>query len=211
MRADLFVFGDSIAFGAFDTAGGWVQRLKSKIDQRNLTEEEYAVYAYNVSISGDTTEDLLVRIKDEYDRRCGEKEQLFIFAIGINDTYVFEETGKANIDLEIFKKNISELYNFSNRFSEKIAFVSLTPVDEALVVPVPWRTEISYKNEVIATYNSALEDLVSQMGISFIDVWSTYLELEYENLLSDGLHPNPDGHKVIAELVEPLVKSWGIL
>ena len=37
----LLVFGDSITYGAWDLEGGWVQRLRSFIDKKNLTDPNF--------------------------------------------------------------------------------------------------------------------------------------------------------------------------
>lgn len=54
------IFGDSITWGASDSEkGGWVERLKIYFG------EKYDINVYNLGISGDATEDLLVRIEKE--------------------------------------------------------------------------------------------------------------------------------------------------
>ena len=211
MQADLYVFGDSIAYGAFDTVGGWVQRIRAKIDSRNITEDDYWVYLANVSISGNTSTDLLERFEIEYLNRKSDDEQIFIFAIGINDSYVFNETGEPIISLEQYKNNLSSLYDATSKYGNKIAFVGLTPVDESKVNPVPWRTEISYFNSSVAQYNAALKEFAATKQVPFIDMWQAFNELNYTALLSDGLHPNNEGHELMAAKIEPLIKSWGLL
>ena len=66
MPKQLFIFGDSISFGAWDTKGGWAQRLKNHYDKL-VVESDFDFYCltYILGVSGDTTEDLLKRFDFE--------------------------------------------------------------------------------------------------------------------------------------------------
>ena len=37
----ILIFGDSITYGAWDKEGGWVQRLRKFLDERNLTDPNF--------------------------------------------------------------------------------------------------------------------------------------------------------------------------
>ena len=80
----ILVFGDSIAYGAWDREGGWVQRLRRFLDEKNSD-----VLVYNLSIDSDTTEDLLERFEFETKQRIRGDEIILIFAIGVNDSQIF--------------------------------------------------------------------------------------------------------------------------
>ena len=55
----IFIFGDSIAYGAWDPAGGWVERLRQWLFVTTRDEYNLGTFLYNLSIVGDTTADLL--------------------------------------------------------------------------------------------------------------------------------------------------------
>ena len=38
---NILIFGDSIVYGARDKKGGWVQRLREFVDEKNLNEKDY--------------------------------------------------------------------------------------------------------------------------------------------------------------------------
>ena len=48
----ILIFGDSIAWGAWDKEGGWVQRLRKLIDEKNLSDPEFYCLVYNLGVSG---------------------------------------------------------------------------------------------------------------------------------------------------------------
>lgn len=87
--------GHSITMGFWDPAGGWVQRLREKLDERALEEqdEELVCEVYNLGVSGDYTTDLLERFDEEVERRLWEEDETtIILQIGANDIiYLSEE------------------------------------------------------------------------------------------------------------------------
>jgi hypothetical protein len=65
----IFLFGDSIAYGAWDPEGGWVERLRQWLFVTTRDEYNLGTFLYNLSIVGDTTTDLLKRFTTEIEAR----------------------------------------------------------------------------------------------------------------------------------------------
>ena len=186
MEQTICIFGDSITWGAVDPEnGGWVAQLRRYFE----TNDEYNVSVYNNGISGDNTDDLLIRFKVE----CVAREpQIIIFAIGINDSQYIKTKDNPRVSLEKFQNNLEELINQAKNFSDKIVFISLTRIEEEKLMPIPWiAKEIFYDNDNVAKYNAVIEKVSSEHNLPFIDLLNL-LELSD---LSDGLHPNSNGHK----------------
>ncbi|MBI4154197.1 hypothetical protein HY501_02585 [Candidatus Woesearchaeota archaeon] len=191
----ILVFGDSIVYGVGDKEGGWVGRLRRYLDEKT----EY--FVYNLGIPGDTTNGLLERLEPETKNRLpgiSGEELAIIFAIGINDAMFITRTKKLNIEAEKFRENIAELIESAGRFSAKIVFVGMTPVDESKVDPIPWHDGGSYRNMCISEFNHTIKDLCSRNEICFVDVFDS-IDL---GMLEDGVHPNSDGHEKIFKLVK---------
>ncbi|MDO9399754.1 MAG: GDSL-type esterase/lipase family protein [bacterium] len=189
---NILIFGDSIVYGAFDPeAGGWADRLKAFFfkDGRN-----YDYFVYNLGISGDTTENLLERFEFETKQRSDEDKTSFIFSIGINDSAWMHSKNNHWVLPNKFIDNIKKLIQLAQKFSSKIIFVSLSPVDETKTTPIPWNTDLSYKNEWIQEYNKIIKSICEENKILFIDVFEKFIKLDYTKLLEDGLHPNSKGH-----------------
>ncbi len=136
------VFGDSIVYGAWDKEGGWVQRLR-----KFLEEKQEDVLVYNLGVSGDTTDSLLERFQAEAKARLKDSEGVIIISIGVNDSHLFKN--KNCVPLEKFQQNIKRLVSLSKEISSKVIFVGLTPVDETKTTPIPWDKDRFYKNEYI--------------------------------------------------------------
>ncbi len=184
METTICIFGDSITWGAVDSEnGGWVARLRHYFEANN---NDIAVY--NQGVSGDNTDDLLVRFKIE----CIAREpQIIIFAIGINDSQYIMTKDNPRVSIEKFQNNLVELINQAKNFSNKIIFIGLTKVDESKVMPIPWSKEKFYDNDNIAKYNLVIKGVSAEYNLLFLDMFDL-LEM---NDLDDGLHPNSEGHK----------------
>ncbi|MBU4000173.1 SGNH/GDSL hydrolase family protein, partial [Patescibacteria group bacterium] len=83
----ILVFGDSIAYGAWDKEGGWVERLKVFTNRKAISSGlEFYCAVYNLAIDGDYTRTLLKRLESETKQRADVgQETIFVFAIGKND------------------------------------------------------------------------------------------------------------------------------
>ena len=205
----ILIFGDSITYGAWDKEGGWVQRLRRFLDEKNLTSPDFYFVVYNLGISGDTSEDLLERFEFETKQRLKEhKETIVAFAIGINDSQFVHSEGDHRVPIEKFKNNLQELIKLAQKFSLKIIFVGLTPVDEKKTTPIPWDSDKFYKNEYIEKYNQVIKKVCEENKIYFIEIFEKFKATGYQELLEDGLHPNSKGHKRIFEIVKDfLIKN----
>jgi lysophospholipase L1-like esterase len=167
---------------------------------------------YNLGIPIDeTTEDILSRIEVELKARTTpefKSENIVIFAIGINDSQFVHSEGKHGVSIDKFKDNIQKLISLAQKFSSKIIFVGLTPVDETKTTPIPWNADKSYKNGYIKKYNEVIKKVCEENKIYFIEIFEKLKELNYQELLEDGLHPNSSGHQKIFEIVKDfLIKN----
>jgi lysophospholipase L1-like esterase len=83
----ILVFGDSIAYGAWDTQGGWVERLKCDAHlQTAQSRGANKLQIINLGIGGDTSTKILKRMHDEIVARKDPKWPLaLIIGLGIND------------------------------------------------------------------------------------------------------------------------------
>ena len=174
MEQTICIFGDSIAWGAWDPEnGGWVSLLRRYFETNN-----YNIVIYNQGVCGDTTDNLLVRFKTE----CVAREpQTIIFAIGINDSQYVNSKDNPRVSLEKFQNNLVELIKQAKNFSNKILFIGLTKVEDGQF----------YNNDNIAKYNAMIEKVSAEHKLPFLNLFDL---LETSDLY-DGLHPNSEGHK----------------
>ena len=212
--AILLVFGDSIAWGAWDPeGGGWVQRLKRTIDRKTLQEPDFHTLVYNLGISGNDTDALVERFLPEAQQRLRETEEeaVVLFAIGINDSQYIQSQKTNRVPLDRFEQNLRVLMEQSRRIARQTLFLEITPVDESRTAPVLWNPDKFYTHEHIQKYNRVLRSLCFEYEIPLVELYQGFLKQGHVDLLWDGLHPNTRGHQWIAQRVEEFLFGRGIL
>lgn len=200
--AKILVFGDSIAYGKWDKYGGWVQRLRHHIDETyNLTENKN-IQVYNLSIPGEITTRLCTRIRGEMVMRIPladtKENNLIIIAIGINDTNVHNWISGKQTPLTEFKQNIKQLISLSSNEYSKCVVMGLTPINEPKYEE---RFQGRLFNKTIQEYDTAIREVATKRDIPFVDLFEVLQSKHYGQTLTDGIHPNSEGHKMISELV----------
>jgi len=192
---DICIFGNSIVWGVYDPEnGGWAAMLK------NYYEEKDGRSVYALGICGDTTEGLLKRLEIE---ALVRGPSFIIFAIGINDSQFLKQENKTQISLEKFKENLEELFATANKFTDKIAFIGPTNVDDSRVSIDSYADDHLYRSELVENYNNAIKDFCKNKNIPFLNVFS----LLTKDDLEDGLHPNSQGHKKLFFEIKDFLKK----
>jgi len=192
MSKRICVFGASITRGSWDMEmGGWVNRLRLAIEK--IIDRKYSVY--NLGISGETTEDLLIRLKNECEARC---PGIVIIGIGSNDLSYRNELKKYLVSPDNFYENLKKFKKIVNLFTKKLIFIGLTMVDESKTLPVPFGEKPFFRNDNIEKYNKIIKNFCMENNLPFIEMYDL---IEKEDL-EDGLHPNSVGHKKIFQKVK---------
>lgn len=207
---NIIIFGDSIAWGAWDREGGWANRVSRWANEISIGSEfEKEIYVYNLGIPGDSTRTLLERAKDELDRRT-DGDLILIFAIGANDTIFDPKDNNRNpaTSPEEFRANMEKLIALGKYYSAKATvFVGLTPVNEDKTIPVSWDKKISYSNFWLNEYEKIIVDVAKENNVSHISMWDIFAGGDWRSMLPDGLHPNSDGHKLMFEELKKFLED----
>lgn len=193
------IFGDSITFGRGDDLNrGWCGRLKEYFESK-----DYYNCLYNLGICGDTTKTLLERFDSEAKARIkfirDQDRQVIVFSIGINDSRLLSKQKIAETEINDFEKNIQTLIDKAKKHTREIIFIGLTPVNESITSNYEGTT---FTNKRINLFNSKIKEICKKNGLPFFDLFKEFSELDYFELLSDGLHPNSEGYVEIFELVK---------
>ena len=135
MSKKLCIWGDSITWGANDSElGGWVNRLRLFIESQNTD-----VRVYNLGISADTTTNVLERFRAEAKARVPD---MIVFALGVNDSSYITSEDNPVVSLEKFITNLTDILRQAKEFTNTIAFIGITPVDESKCKPLSNRPDI---------------------------------------------------------------------
>lgn len=184
MEKIINIFGDSIVWGAYDSEGGWADRLKKDLIKSKTDYSE----VYNLGIAGDSADGLLKRFKIENEIR---NPNVIIIGIGTNDASYLKSMGGNYVSLDKFENNLAEIIIQAKKFTDEIIFVGLIKADEKKVGPAPWATDFYYNNKDIKIYNEKIKDICAKNELLFVEMF----DLLSDDDLEDGLHPNSKGHE----------------
>lgn len=187
----IICLGDSITYGVGEVPSrSWSNRLKNHFEDNPFKR------TYNLGVPGDTTVSLKHRIDTEIKSRLMFKEDqdnyLVIISIGINDTKGTNTTDNIQVPIDIFKENLKELIDITKKHVKNIVFLSQTPVNEDLTMPI--QETKYYSNEKIENYNKIIEEINKNNNCYFCDVGNYIKSKNYKQLLYDGIHPNSKGY-----------------
>lgn len=193
----ILAFGDSITFGSgVNPKYGWTQHLKEFFENK----DDFNLF-YNLGIPGDTSEDLLRRIDTEANARVQyyleENKFIILIAIGINDSKGQGTKENIQTNPEDFQKNIEKIIQIAKTYTKHVVIIGLTPVDEE---KMPFE-DTYFNNERIEKYNQILKTQAEKNSLLYCEIFNSFVNKNYKELLSDGLHPNEEGFKVIYETI----------
>lgn len=206
--ADIYVFGDSIGYGAVDEKGGWVDRLKQCYHKKRL-EGGLLTEVVNLSIDGDTSSDIAIRIKDELKVRrkpWSTSSDLVVIAIGGNDSCAEGSPDGYKASTKDYTNNLNTIYELVKYFGLTIAFIGITGVDESKTNPCIWG-EYYIDNSRVSEFNAVQKEFCEQKQIPRIDLFEETLKPEYKNMLFDGVHPNTEGHQWMFDMIKPFIED----
>ncbi len=197
---NICIFGDSIVWGSWDpVGGGWVSRLRSYIENKELDIE-----TYNLGVSGDNINDLLQRFEAESKAR---EPKLIIISIGTNDSQYLNKKGNYQVSPKDFETNLKRLISIAKKFTNDIILLTPNKVDETKTKPIPWDKQKYYDNENLQLFRDIIKQLGEKSNLLVIDM----LDLLNNNEFYDGLHPNSKGHQKIFEVVRKFLEEKDLL
>jgi acyl-CoA thioesterase I len=207
-----FIFGDSLPYGKWDTElNGWASRLRRFLDEKVMAGNGY-YETYNFGVPGDYSEGVLKRFESDLRPRFRDGEDIvIIFQLGVNDTQFQKEAGKLRTSKEEFEKNLRELIGIAQKYTLKVAFLGLTPINEEQTLTVPWYKDNYYKNKWLAEYNEIIKKVCEEKGAHFLELFDKLNQERYFENLVDGLHPNAKGHEWMFRIVRDFLRDKKIL
>ena len=205
----IIVFGDSITLGCWDSKGGWVQRIRARLDKKNGSlPGKPCVLVYNLGISGDTTAGKVKRFSFEIESRLDKEEgNIILFSGGDNDSSYILKTKKNRVPLPRFKRNVRRLIAMARKYSTRIAFTGPPPSNFSILDPIPWYTSEAYRETHVRRYNDALKKICAQEKIPFLNFYSKLNNSAYISSLEDGIHPLDKGHAMVEKIVWSFLKK----
>jgi lysophospholipase L1-like esterase len=194
----IYVFGDSITYGAWDSQGGWCDRIKRKLHALKIDRPEIKLQMFNLGIGGETSRALVKRFANELQtRHRPEWPAVVVLATGANDTrYTTTEQEPAVPEAE-FRANLTKLIDLAREYTAQILLVGLAPVQND---PQPFKDTL-FSNALLQKYDDSLTEITREQTLPKVELFAAFQAADTNLHSSDGVHPSDLGHEVIERLV----------
>jgi lysophospholipase L1-like esterase len=211
MHKDIFIFGDSITQGFYDTNfGGWPSLLFATLNERTLeTKIKDFFSVFNLGISGNTVKEVLNRFESDLKPRAQEKEGIVILDIGGNDSTRNVVTGENVCPFDEFSKQYSELITLAKKYGDVVC-IGIHDSDTDNLSQIPWWENHGIFAEDAIRYDDEVCRLAHEHGVVYVPMRGL-LAQDYATYSADGDHPNAAGHDLIFERVKSSLEAEGLL
>jgi len=179
VRSRIVALGDSltVGLGLLETES-YPSLLQDKLDQ-----EGYAFEMVNAGVSGDTSAGGLRRL----DWALEGDVRILIVALGAND-------GLRGLSIAEMKQNLTTIIE---RAREKNIVVILAGME----------APPNYGPEYVQSFRTAFREVASKQRVLFIPFLLDKVAGQGSLNQPDGIHPNAEGARMIAETVWPVLRS----
>ena len=180
----ILILGDSL------TEGYGLQRTEAFpwLVEQNLNKKfsDCNIKIINGGISGSTSAGVLSRLKKHFEQ-LDQKPDLVMIALGAND-------GLRGLSLEAMQQNLQEAISWVLDSEVKVILAGMQ---------IPTNYGFAYSRN----FKKVFSELAEKNKLEFIPFLLKDVAMKAHLNLSDGIHPNAEGHKIIAQTVFPYFKS----
>lgn len=148
-------------------------------------------------ISGQTSAQLLLRFQQD---AISLRPKVIHLLVGTND--VAGNMGAMGADG--YMSNIAAMADLAQAKGIALVLGAIPPAER-----LPWRTSVE-PVEQIRSLNTWLRDFAAERGIVFVDYYAalaTPSGSARDGLTRDGVHPNPAGYRIMADVAEPALAT----
>lgn len=161
------------------------QAYPALLEKRFAEEGFHQVRLINAGVSGSTSASALKRL--EWHLQHEPKPQILFLALGAND-------GLRGLSTTNLQQNLSE---------------TIAKAQEAglVVILAGMKIPMNFGPAYTSAFEKVYDDLVKQYDLIFIPFLLEGVALNPELNLSDGIHPNAQGHEIITGTVFPILRD----
>jgi acyl-CoA thioesterase-1 len=196
----VITLGDSITRGerpGVKADETFAARLQAAL-RKNAIDAEVV----NVGIGGERTDQALKRLKAAV---IEQKPAVVTIMYGTNDSYVDRGKEEPRISAEQYGANLRQLV-------KELRQANLTPI---LMTPPRWSDAArngkgENPNRLLEAYVKVCREVAAETKTPLVDHFAHWTKqakagTDIAKWTTDGCHPNPEGHRIIAETMLPVV------
>ena len=182
-KVSLLIIGDSLSAGyKVDEQKSYPKLLESLLKKRHPT---YTTEIINLSISGSTSASAKSRLKRSSPKYAPD---VLLIALGGND-------GLRGLPASAMKKNLQETIDLGQSMGLEIILAGM-------------KVPANYGKRYQEQFDKAFEELAQKNDLVFIPFLLKGVAMNPKLNLPDGIHPNEEGQKMMAETVLPYLEKF---
>jgi sialidase-1 len=219
MRAAIVMFGDSTTAarpGAVDKV--YARRVQEALSAAGDKDE---IAVINAGVAGDTTEEARARFRQHV---LDLHPRLVVIQFGLNDSAIDvwknPPATAPRVSLDRYGENLRWMIDAARKNGVKVVLMTTNPVRWTAKLkqlygkpPYDPADAEGFDRPQLLAYNDAVRKIAREVDAPLVDVYAAYHEWEKTSgrpmgaLLADGMHPNDDGHKLVAKMLLSVVKN----
>ena len=177
----ILLIGDSLSAGyGLEQAQAWVHLLQNK-----YREDNKPVTIINTAISGQTTDNALLKIDAWLDTH---QPSHVLIELGGND-------GIRGFPVKLLQKHLTELVTKSQQYGAKVALME---------IQIPPNLGPRYRKMFTDSYTK----VTNQTGAHLMAYFMTDVALDSSLMLNDNLHPNAKAQPIIRDFMYSEIDKW---
>lgn len=195
--------GDSITKGV--RSGVKAEETFSALVQEALNKDGKTSEVINIGIGGERTDQALKRLDKDV---VGRQPVIVLIMYGTNDSYVDKGAKESRITAEQYGQNLMEII-------EKLRASKIQPV---LMTEPRWGDKATangvgeHPNVRLEQYVKVCRKVAEQTKTPLVDHFQIWTEknkagTDIGTWTTDQCHPNPEGHRILAEAIVPVLKK----
>ena len=202
-----------VTFGDSTTAPRESLEVYSELLEKQLKVEAPAARVINAGVRGNNTEDASRRFqKDVLDH----EPDLVVLQFGINDSAVDvwkdPPADKPRVDLKNFRNHLRYFISTLKTRGVKVVLMTPNPLRwtprlRELYGKPPYQPEDPEgMNSLLLPYAAAVRELAREESVALVDIDAAFRDYAHghgslDDLLLDGMHPNQQGQRLVAEML----------
>ena len=206
-----------VAFGASGTRGvregveeyhTYRERLRYRLKAAGIEAR-----VINAGVGGSNTRDALQRLDSDV---LAHDPDIVTIMFGLNDAAMVDggpdgpiARTEPRVPLDEYRANLAEIVRRIKAAGAKPILCTVTPISRDYVYSHMGAygevDDMNYRNR---DYCQAAREVASEAGIRLVDVFAAWLARDdWRELLGDGMHANPTGHALTADLLFDTVRT----
>ena len=202
-----------VTFGDSTTAPRESLEVYSELLEKQLKVKAPTARVINAGVRGNNTEDASRRFQKDV---LGHKPDLVVLQFGINDSAVDvwkdPPADKPRVDLKNFRNHLQYFIRTLKTRGVRVVLMTPNPLRwtprlRELYGKPPYQPEDPEgMNRLLLTYAAAVRELAREESVALVDIDAAFRDYAHghgslDDLLIDGMHPNQQGQRLVAEML----------